>query len=590
MQVLRYWLVAILLLNAQNLVADIGTCGQPSADFRTLAQIKRSLQTGRSEGLITEGIVVQTSFKKDHLQPYGGFWLGDGDDGLFVYSDRYQVKVGDKVRIAAKSKVYKSLPEISHVSALIQCEDKQIVPAPIELSLPVNKEKLLYLVGRQVHIRSALVRDFPGLNGQDFIKYGQLVIGSQLYHQGTEKYRYPQQQSLIEQLHKDALQDRLLLDDGSPATDLNMIRHPITAGYTNTSRIKIGDQLTDISGVVHRYNNTVFIVPTNYHWQPVKNDLPAQHSSTQLRVVSLNLENFFNGSFSGGSFSDVSSLKSSEGRFNSSRGARNKAEFELQQNKLINLLVQMNADIISLNEVENDGNDKHSAIHQLTTELTAVSGNGYAFIRTGSKLGSDEITNAQIYRADRVKAVGQPSVLDFGYQHRPLLLQQYSFGEKPVLLATVHLRSKAGRCPEDRAEHKYFGGCNSARSQAAEKIVQFLARLADIEHIPLILAGDFNSYSKEPPLQVFKKSGYQRLKNLQAEPYSEFSGYRYRGRFGHLDHVLINKAAAAKVSAFYSWPVNSVHSRLAGYQYGGKGLIRSSDHDPLILTLNFFDE
>lgn len=425
--------------------------------------------------------------------------------------------------------------------------------ADIALTLPVSSHK--NLLNQEVVIGHGYVSDFA--------RKGLLVLSSKIYYQGTEIYRYPEDKQAIDQLNQRKQQDRLMLS-GLPVHE-----------------IKVGDRLENIKGRVVALQ-PITIAVADFRLRPSPVEPPYQHSTRELKFSLLNLENYFNGE---------------QGRFSKSRGAKHKTQFKRQHNKLVVTLQALNSDVIALNEIENDGNGSDSAIHELSEALTRATGNPYRFIKTGHKLGSDAITVGQIYRSDRVRPVGAAHSLSFDYLHRPLLLQQYQFQGNSLYFATTHLKSKAGKCRSDRKEKLYFAACNQQRVKASKKILSYLSvhtqgTITGLPQLPVILMADLNSYAKEPPLLVFENAGFRRAWDLAADkPLA--AGYRFQGAMGNLDHALLNAAAQAVFKKRTSWAINSLYSDSLGYRHlksDSPALatpIRSSDHDPLSIVVNF---
>jgi len=123
----------------------------------------------------------------------------------------------------------------------------------------------------------------------------------------------------------------------------------------------------------------------------------------------------------------------------------------------------------------------------------------------------------------------------------------------------------------------------------AEKMLDY--RSSDIQ----LLLGDFNAYKQEQPLQVLHRQGWRNAADLNTAP--GFS-YRFRGRLGSLDHILYQisgqSSQGLKPRQFVSWHINSTESeKTVSLAKGNKAdtdlapYLRSSDHDPQILTLSF---
>ena len=73
----------------------------------------------------------------------------------------------------------------------------------------------------------------------------------------------------------------------------------------------------------------------------------------------------------------------------------------------------------------------------------------------------------------------------------------------------------------------------------------------------VFLAGDFNAYSEEDPIQVLNAAGYT---NLESTSDPDEESYNFDGQIGSLDHVLANAAALADVDGVDIWEINANES------------------------------
>ncbi|NLB15115.1 MAG: nuclease, partial [Gammaproteobacteria bacterium] len=134
---------------------------------------------------------------------------------------------------------------------------------------------------------------------------------------------------------------------------------------------------------------------------------------------------------------------------------------------------------------------------------------------------------------------------------------------------------------------------NATRSAAAQELHDWLATdpTASGSKAHVIL-GDLNSYAQEDPLRLLHDAGW-RDAFAQAgikRPYS----YNFRGASGRLDHALLSPALAPALRAAAIWHINADESEAFDYQRRNRQKqwyapdpYRSSDHDPLILVLDF---
>ena len=137
---------------------------------------------------------------------------------------------------------------------------------------------------------------------------------------------------------------------------------------------------------------------------------PARADGTDLRVGSFNVLNYFTSHSSvGGALNvlckDQADADSAKG---CNRGAKNLEDFQKQRAKIVNAITEMDADLLGLMEMENNGFDSHSAISDLVQALNAQqkeAGKQYAFVTLPKALlqgehyfGGDAIMVAMIYR------------------------------------------------------------------------------------------------------------------------------------------------------------------------------------------------
>ncbi len=165
------------------------------------------------------------------------------------------------------------------------------------------------------------------------------------------------------------------------------------------------------------------------------------------------------------------------------RGANDAAEFTRQSDKLVNAILALDADVLGIAEMENDGYDSASAIQDLVNKLNAVAGAGtYAFINPDTanglhSLGTDAIKVGILYKPARVTPVGTTAVLnstafvnggDAAARNRPSLLQAFQTADGERFLLNVnHLKSKGSACTNPDAGDGQ-GNCNLVRTNAVK--------------------------------------------------------------------------------------------------------------------------
>jgi len=273
-----------------------------------------------------------------------------------------------------------------------------------------------------------------------------------------------------------------------------------------------------------------------------RTDAPKIASKGDLRVASFNVLNFFN-SIDGGAANPLGT----------NRGALDAADVAKQEEKIVAAIKAMNADIVGLMEIENNGFSDLSAIYRLTDSLNKELPvqDHYKFIRVGNgdatRIGTDAITVGMLYRPSKVKlTTDQPIVIDLPTQsasfegtkdggettetvtkfkgQRSSLLQTFDVLGKDEQLTVVvnHFKSKGSSCQEDydeyvepiplkygdldkdKAEHvkgwvdDLQGSCNDFRVSAATVLANALSKVQG----DLLVIGDLNAYGMEDPVRV----------------------------------------------------------------------------------------
>ncbi len=188
-------------------------------------------------------------------------------------------------------------------------------------------------------------------------------------------------------------------------------------------------------------------------------------------------------------------------------------------------------------------------------------------------LNSAPFANAREPLAQAFKAVGDPDSAAFG-------------------VITNHFKSKSASGASGDNLDTGQGGYNGDRTRQATALADFADQFKLDRGIQKIfLAGDFNSYTQEDPMQVLYGRGYTKLESDQTGETS----YSFSGLSGSLDHVLVNAAALPAVKGVDIWEINAPES--VGLQYSrfnynvtelfeGNNPFASSDHNPEIVGID----
>ncbi len=294
---------------------------------------------------------------------------------------------------------------------------------------------------------------------------------------------------------------------------------------------------------------------------------------------------------------------------NGPRGAANNENLVRQRDKIVAAINTADADIVSLEELENSvhyGKPRDFAIDALVTALNADAGPGtWAAVPSPDAADlpplseQDVIRNGFIYKPATVALVGGSVVLAdestgteaFADAREPLAQAFKAVGSPDSDAFAVivnHFKSKGSGTPDPDGQ----GNANDRRILQANSLVAFADEFKALRGITRVfLAGDFNAYSEEDPIQVLEAAGYNHLEST-SDPDEE--SYNFDGQIGSLDHVLANPAALTDVEDVDIWTINgyeSVYYEYSRYNYNVTNLyqpdqFKSSDHNPEIIGIN----
>ena len=115
----------------------------------------------------------------------------------------------------------------------------------------------------------------------------------------------------------------------------------------------------------------------------------------EIRIVGLNLHNYFNGDGYGGGFP-------------TERGARTPAEFSDQRSRLSAAIGQIRPHMVGVMELENDGFRAGSAAQDFLQDLRSATEHPWAVVNPNAvPVGNDSITVGIFYRSDVLQAAGK---------------------------------------------------------------------------------------------------------------------------------------------------------------------------------------
>ena len=581
-------LIALLLTACQDSQAKEWQCGADSHGIHQLYAQHPPHRDWVIEGIVTQIMPGMEGFS---LQAPRSQWQQQGQvsQAVFVHQRHHleQLQPGDRLRLQGRVQLADGMSFVP-TQPWLHCGSGSL-PEPVPLSWPLNS------VDQLAAHQAMLIRIPQGMRVVDsfnLARYGELMLASEWLWQPTQLWRPgPEVQDYLAALGRKTL----LLDDNSWQQNPAMVPYP-QPGLLADNSIRVGDELQDLQGILHFARGHHRLLPS--HWPSHVRHNPRPEPPTWqpgLRIVSFNVENYFNGDGQGAGFPTA-------------RGARTLAEFQRQQQKLLAALLALDAHILALVELENDGFDQHSAIASLSRALASASGHPWRFVSQEQAIGTDAIIQGFLYRADLVQPEGDLHWLDSSNSvtnlhgqplfndriQRPSLAQVFvdQRSQQPLLLSLHHWKAKGSNCDawNDPDLQDGQANCNQTRLRAAQAVHAWLER-PEWQGMPRLILGDLNAYAQEDPLHYLYQQGWQ---SVFTDP-KQYS-YLFRGLAGQLDHALVDAKAKPLVAQAGIWHINAAEPRALGYSQRFKSSrqqrewfapdpFRSSDHDPIYLLL-----
>lgn len=241
------------------------------------------------------------------------------------------------------------------------------------------------------------------------------------------------------------------------------------------------------------------------------------------------------------------------------------ADFTTKTNKMANAFLALQADIVSICEVE----ENDQVLGYICDAMNTILGQDvYTFITDGlyEFVSPDEyqpLKSGFIYRRDKVTPYGNNSspYRSGEYNHRLRIQAFKENGTNEIFtLSMNHFKAKSGA-----------GQGESTRIQNANNLV---SALDNISYDPdILIMGDLNAYMGEEPIEILENAGYEE----QLIVYDENAyTYNYYGSLGILDHVMANSTMATQITGAYAYHINTA----GGYYY------KYSDHDAVVVGIN----
>ncbi|KAB1862181.1 ExeM/NucH family extracellular endonuclease [Microbacterium algeriense] len=556
-------------------------------------------QTVQVEGVVTadyrtggyKGIVIQTQGSGGATDATPG-----ASDGVFVFLNALNpdLAIGDLVSVTGSVSEYFGQTQLNPAAAA----DVSVVTAGVGVPAVTPLPTTVQGADREQYENMYVAPEgtYRLASSHQLFNFGTLWLnaGDELAVKSTETTRPGAEAAAIAAANR---ANRILLDDGW-SIQVSNSGHPGEQPYfTKDTVVRNGDTVD--------FGDNGYVLQWGFNdWrlQPVvpiddssAADLKVGFTATNPRtdsapavggdvqVASFNVYNYF------------TTLKSED---SNARGAANAAQFAIQKSKIVAAINGLDAEIVSLMEIENSvklGKPIDTALKDLVAGLNADAGSDvWAYVPTPAALNNaattDYITNAIIYKKDAVTTVGDSAtVIDesvWGNAREPIA-QAFDIDGRVVTVVANHLKSKsppegAGAEPADGQ-----GFFNADRVKQANAILAFTAQLEETTGSgDMLLIGDFNAYGKEDPIDVFTSNGWS---DLVADKTDGQYTYTFDGELGSLDHVIVSPSLASSITGAGVWGINSPEWSDRGYAFGAteEGTpYRSSDHDPIIVGVS----
>lgn len=515
--------------------------------------------------------------------------VGDGDtatsDGIFIFApNSIDVSVGQTVRLTGRVSEFSNQTQLDNIIGLSVVGSGAVTPIAVDLPVTTATDLERYEGMLVTFPETLTVTENFNLG-----RFGEVVLSSEgrLFNptNSIDPTDIPTPETendenniaaVTEQQNANNLRD-ILLDDGSNT------QNPATVPFLNQDgTLRVGSTVTGLTGVLGFGFNNYRLQPTegpNFVDSNPRTAAPEEVGGN-VKVASFNVLNYFNGDGMGGGFP-------------TSRGATTVAEFERQSAKIVSAIAALDADVVGLIEVENDGDGENSAIAELVDRLNAFLGaKVYDYIRDpATGVGTDEIKVAFIYKPETVTPVGAAlSDPDAVYNRQPVA-QTFVLNANGETFTPVinHLKSKSGTGEGlDADQGDGQGAFNFTRVQQAEALLGFVNELKTTTgDSDVLVLGDLNAYGEEDPIDVLRNGGLiDELGRFIENPYS----YVFAGQSGRLDHALSTASLSEQITGATEWHINADEPRILDYnqEFNPAGLYeptpyRSSDHDPVLV-------
>lgn len=526
---------------------------------------------------------------------------GDGDpstsDGIFVFGPTSGA-VGELVRVTGTVTEYGQSGATSTYTELTDTVSRVLGAGPAVSAANIT------LPGSDLEAHEGMLVRFTNPLTVNQNKYvgarGELTLSSGRREIPTNRYRAGTPEALA--MAADNAANAIVLDDGLFVTP------PVIPYIGPDATVRTGDTVTGLEGVLDfgalggggtGFKLQPTVAPEFSRTNP---RLPAPVLPAGIKVASANVLNFFttftNGQNVDGATGQGCTIGSST-RASNCRGADNLDEFVRQRDKIVKSLIALDADVVGLMEIQNNGD---VAVNYLVGALNAALGGPvYAAVPKPEATGTDAIRVAMIYKPASLSLVGAALSDDDTLNNRAPMAQTFRANNDAKFSVIVnHLKAKAG-CPTgkdteaDRDRGDGQGCWNATRVLQAQRLANvFIPQVVASANDPDVLViGDMNAYGFEDPIATLLDAGLVNQLERFVRPHGMVYSYVFDGESGYLDHALSSASLGKQVAGAAEWHNNADEPEVIDYNVGGKpqdlyasNAYRASDHDPVVVSLD----
>lgn len=251
----------------------------------------------------------------------------------------------------------------------------------------------------------------------------------------------------------------------------------------------------------------------------------------------------------------------------SNASCSNQSDFDAKTNKMANVFLALQADIVIICEAERNA----TTLGYISSAMNTISGTSvYTYLTdnipssTATSGNYQAIKTGFIYRTDKVRPVGNTDSPYYSGEYfarmRIQMFEELSTGEQ-FWLSANHFKAKGG---SDNGE--------STRLENAANLISKLSSLTSGDDPDVLIMGDLNAYTSEDPITSLEVAGYsEQLTEYDLGAYT----YVYNNEPGILDHAMANVSMAGQITGAYAYNIN--HCGNYSYKY--------SDHDAVLVGL-----